>query len=63
MLMSIKNIASVKGYSQLTKDDVAEVVSKTHKKGRSKAGRRQIKRAENQRVSRELRSGRQQEGF
>lgn len=53
MLMSIKNIARVKGYSLLTKDDIAEVVSKKHKKGRSKVGRRQIKRAENQRVDKE----------
>lgn len=58
MLMSLKNIASVKGYKLLSKDDIAEVVSKDKKKGRSKAGRRQIKRAENQRVSRELRSDR-----
>lgn len=56
MLMSLKNIASVKGYSLLSKDDIAEVVSKGHKKGRSKAGRRQIKRAEKQRVSRDTRS-------
>lgn len=58
MLMSLKNIASVKGYKLLSKDDIAEVVSKDKKKGRSKVGRRQIKRAENQRVSREVRSER-----
>jgi hypothetical protein len=56
MLMSLKNIASIKGYSLLSKDDIAEVVSKGHKKGRSKTGRRQIKRAEKQRIAREVRS-------
>ena len=56
MLMSIRNIANIKGYSLLTKDDVAEVVSKKHNKGRSKTGRRQIKRAEKQRISRGLRN-------
>lgn len=53
MLMSLKNIASIKGYKLLSKDDIAEVVSKGHKKGRSKSGRRQMKRAEKQRISRE----------
>lgn len=55
--MSITNIARTKRYSQLSKDDIAEVVSKVHNKGRSKAGRRKIKRAERQRIARELRNG------
>jgi hypothetical protein len=55
MLMSIKNIARTKGYNGLSKDDIAEVVSKIKRGGRSKAGRRQIKRAEKQAVARELR--------
>lgn len=50
MLMSLSNIARVKGYGQLSKDDIAEVVSKVGKKGRSKVGRRQIKRAEKQKL-------------
>lgn len=54
MLMSIRNIANTKNYSGITKGDVGEVVSKIHKKGRSKAGRRNIKRAEKQRIIREL---------
>lgn len=33
MLMSLKNIASVKGYKLLSKDDIAEVVSKDKKEG------------------------------
>lgn len=56
MLMSIRNIARTKRYSQLSKDDIAEVVSKVNNKGRSKTGRRKIKRAEKQIISRELRN-------
>lgn len=53
MLMSIKNIASTKGYACITKGDADEVTAKAHNKGRSKIGRRQIKRAEKQRVTRD----------
>jgi hypothetical protein len=53
MLMSIKNIAATKGFKMITRDDADEVTGKAHNKGHSKRGRRQIKRAENQRVARE----------
>lgn len=53
MLMSIKNIAATKGFKMVTRDDADEVTGKAHNKGHSKRGRRQIKRAENQRVQRE----------
>lgn len=52
MLMSIRNIAATKGFKLITKDDADEVTAKAHNKGHSKRGRRQIKRAENQRVQR-----------
>lgn len=52
MLMSIRNIASVKGYFGITKHDADEVTGKGHNKGHSKAGRRQIKRAEKHNVIR-----------
>lgn len=54
MLMAISNIARVKGYSQLSKDDIAEVVSKSGRKGRSKVGRRQIKRAEKHKLRQDM---------
>lgn len=52
MLMSIKNIAATKGFKLITRDDADEVTAKGHNKGHSKIGRRQIKRAENQKVLR-----------
>lgn len=55
MLMSTKSIANVKGYTAISKDDVGEVVSKSHNKGRSKTGRRLVKRSDNNRVRKEIR--------
>lgn len=54
MLMSIKSIARTQGHAAISKDDVGEVVSKSHNKGRSVQGRRKIKRAERQKVAREI---------
>lgn len=54
MLMSIKNIAATKGFKLITKDDADEVTAKGHNKGHSKKGKRQIKRAEKQRLSRTM---------
>lgn len=54
MLMSIKNIARTKGYAAISKDDISEVVSKVHGKGRTKAGRRKIKRSEKHKVRNEI---------
>lgn len=54
MLMSIKNIAATKGFKLITKDDADEVTAKSHNKGHSKRGKRQIKRAEKQRLSRTM---------
>lgn len=53
MLMSIRNIAKVTTHNGVTKGDVSEVVSKGHNKGRSKVGRRSVKRAEKQRMIRD----------
>jgi hypothetical protein len=55
MLMSLKSIAGVKMHAGVTKDDVAEVVSKSHNKGRSVKGRRSVKRAERHQVRKEIR--------
>lgn len=54
MLMSIANIAATTGHNGITKDDAGEVTSRVHKKGRSKIGRRQIKRSERQKLRNEL---------
>lgn len=54
MLMSIKSIARTQGHAAISKDDAGEVVSKTHNKGRSITGRRKIKRAERQKVAKEI---------
>lgn len=54
MLMSIKNIAATKGFKMITRDDADEVTGKGHNKGHSKKGKRQIKRAEKQRLSRTM---------
>jgi len=54
MLMSIKSIAATKDYAAISKDDVGEVVSKSHNKGRSVQGRRQIKRSERHKVAQDI---------
>lgn len=51
MLMSITNASEVLGGRRnLSKDDMREVFSKTSAGGRTKSGRRTIKRSENQKV-------------
>ena len=54
MLMSIRSIQNTKNYCHIGKDDAAEVWSKTKKGGRSKTGRRSIKRAERNNVRKDI---------
>lgn len=54
MLMSIRSIQNIKHYSQIGKDDPAELWSKTKRGGRPKSGRRSIKRSERNLVRKEI---------
>lgn len=54
MLMSISNIASTTGHNGICRDDNGEVTARKHQGGRSKAGRRQIKRVERRQVRKEI---------
>lgn len=56
MLMSIRNMADVKNYRQICKDELGDLTSKIHGKGRSVTSRRRIKRAEKQNVRKALKN-------
>lgn len=56
MLMSIRNMAEVKNYRQICKDELGDLTSKVHGKGRSVVSRRRVKRAEKQNVRKDIRN-------